>query len=143
VGPEEDGPAEVGLFEISPAEVGPSEVNLAEVGLAEVGPEEVGPAEVGPLGRIGGEHRLIFNVSDRLNRRHFPIHHSQDAGSAVIHHHNVGLDQLFDQLRGQDIAFYVDAGFVTNFTVAEVHLNVVDRYAVVGAGENRRNGRFD
>ena len=59
----------------------------------------------------------------------------------MIHHHDVGVDEVLDEGRGESVAFYIDAGFIANFAVGVVEFEVAENGAVVGAGEVFGDGR--
>ncbi len=64
-----------------------------------------------------------------------------DRGEVFVHHQQVGIEELFDEGVVELATFDVDAGFVADFAVAVVHLEVADDHAVVGAGEEFGDGR--
>ena len=61
----------------------------------------------------------MFNRSHR-HYRVFPGQHRLDSWQVLVYHHDVGVDEALDQGGGESVAFYVDAGFVADFAVAEV-----------------------
>jgi hypothetical protein len=59
----------------------------------------------------------------------------EDAGEVLVHHGDVGVDEVTDESRGEVVTFDVDAGFVADFAVSVVESEVAEDQTVVGAGE--------
>jgi hypothetical protein len=65
----------------------------------------------------------------------FLLDHGVDAGEIFVHHHDVGVNEAFDQSGGESVAFDINAGFVADFAIIQVEFKVADEGAVVGKDE--------